>query len=377
MDGQPHEKDDEVPLAVPLLVEDRHTPERADSTGVTVITGYLGAGKTTLVNYILKSQHGKRIAVILNEFGEELGIEKAMINQGLESSLVEEWIELPNGCVCCSVKHSLVQALEQLAERPERFDYILLETTGLANPGSLASVLWVDDELESMIHLNSVITVVDAKNIDHQLHEHKECGKVSEAFLQIAYADVVILNKIDQLCSVVDNFSSKLVMLESDIHQINSLAKIVRSEYCSVDLDDVLHCRAYETKFASRKMLSDLVNTKTLSLCHDLEVSTVCVTENRPVCLDEVKRWLEQLLWEQQDFKILRAKGVLNIGGSEFSHMLQAVQDVYEITPVYAWEEHDVRSNKIVFIGKNLNEENLAMAFRLCTCEEQPAVKSC
>ncbi|MCO5578775.1 hypothetical protein L7F22_032621 [Adiantum nelumboides] len=312
-------EEDEVPLAIPLLEKNRHAPERADSTGVTVITGYLGSGKTTeflgdsvlgdmqretvdtlthlqeeksdftyhasvstwiskadrmnkdffscfrqrptgtmvrglrdslgqlhicpdeilevaslyyetlftsnpltqdvhdardevwsfvrlvvsedmqiaimgpfslqeLVNYILKSQHGKRIAVILNEFGEELGIEKAMINQGQASSLVEEWIDLPNGCVCCSVKHSLVQALEQLAERPERFDYILLETTGLANPGSLASVLWVDDELESTIHLNSVITVVDAKNINRQLREHKESGKVSEAFLQIAYA---------------------------------------------------------------------------------------------------------------------------------------------------------------------------------------------
>ncbi|KAH7352652.1 hypothetical protein KP509_19G056400 [Ceratopteris richardii] len=181
------DEDDAIPLAVPLDYEGEST-SKLESIGITVITGYLGAGKTTLVNYILKSEHGKRIAVILNEFGEELGIEKAMINQGHKSSLVEEWIELPNGCVCCSVKHSLVQALEQLAERPERFDYILLETTGLANPGSLASVLWVDDELESTIHLNSVITVVDAKNFNRQLHGHKEHGEISEAFLQIAYA---------------------------------------------------------------------------------------------------------------------------------------------------------------------------------------------
>ncbi|KAI5063857.1 hypothetical protein GOP47_0020527 [Adiantum capillus-veneris] len=161
-------------------------------------------------------------------------------------------LELPSGCVYCSLKHSLVQALEQLAERPKRFDYIFLETT------TLFSILRVDDELESMIHLNSVIiTAVDAKNIDHQLHEHKECGKVSEAFLQISYVDIVILNKIDQLCSVMDSFTSKLMMLESDIHQSNSLSTIVRSEYCSLDLDDVLHYRAYETKFASRKMLSD------------------------------------------------------------------------------------------------------------------------
>ncbi|MCO5578776.1 hypothetical protein L7F22_032622 [Adiantum nelumboides] len=198
--------------------------------------------------------------------------------------------------------------------------------------------------------------------------------RMDECLTLLKLVDVVILNKIDVLRSEV-GFSSNLNTLESEIHHINSLAKIVQSEYCSVDLDDVLHCRAYDTKFASRKMLSDLVNTKTLSLCHDLEIATVCVTETRSVCLNKVRRWLEQLLWEQQDVKILRAKGILNISASEFSHMLQAVQDVYEITPVYTWEEHDVRSNKIVFIGKNLNEENLARGLRLCSTEEQAAVR--
>lgn len=357
-----------MPLAVPLVLEDGEPVKRVGSTGVTVITGYLGAGKTTLVNHILRSEHGKRIAVILNEFGEELGIEKAMINQGQESSLVEEWIELPNGCVCCSVKHSLVQALEQLAERPQRFDYILLETTGLANPGSLASVLWVDDELESTIHLNSVITVVDAKNFNYQLHEHKESGKISEAFLQIAYADVVILNKIDGLQMKDDSSASKLNEIENEIHQINSLAKIVRSVHCSVDLNDILDIRAYDSKSACKEMLLDLPGTN--RSFHDLEVATVCVTESGSVCLDKVKEWLEQLLWEQQEFEILRAKGVLNVYGSEFSHMLQAVRDVYEIIPVHAWEDNDIRSNKVVFIGKNLNAESLGESFRTCSYQK-------
>ncbi|KAL0296857.1 UNVERIFIED_CONTAM: COBW domain-containing protein 1 [Sesamum radiatum] len=138
-----------------------HRPDFAEAppVGVTVITGYLGAGKSTLVNYILNGQHRKRIAVILNEFGEEIGVERAMINEGEGGALVEEWVELANGCICCTVKHSLVQALEQLVQRKERFDHILLETTGLANPAPLASVLWLDEQLESDVRLDSIITV--------------------------------------------------------------------------------------------------------------------------------------------------------------------------------------------------------------------------
>ncbi|TYH91123.1 hypothetical protein ES332_A13G095900v1 [Gossypium tomentosum] len=158
------------------------------SVGVTVITGYLGAGKSTLVNYILNAQHGKRIAVILNEFGEEIGVERAMINEGESGALVEEWVELANGCVCCTVKHSLVQALEQLVQMKKKLDHILLETTGLANPAPLASVLWLDDQLESSVKLDSIVTVVDAKNLRFQLNRHCDSSSFPEAFLQIAFA---------------------------------------------------------------------------------------------------------------------------------------------------------------------------------------------
>ncbi|KAF5187154.1 Cobw-domain-containing protein [Thalictrum thalictroides] len=139
----------------------RNEEDADDSVGVTIITGYLDSGKSTLVNYILNAQHGMKIVVILNEFGDEIGIERAMINEGDGDggAIVEEWVELANGCVCCTVKkHSLVQALEQLIQRKDRLDHILLETTGLANPAPLASVIWLDDQLESAVKLDSIIT---------------------------------------------------------------------------------------------------------------------------------------------------------------------------------------------------------------------------
>ncbi|CAN1295663.1 Zinc-regulated GTPase metalloprotein activator 1 [Linum perenne] len=167
-------EEDNPPVAVEITSSGNPPISQAHddtlSVGVTVITGYLGSGKSTLVNYILNAKHGKRIAVILNEFGEEIGVERAMINEGDGGALVEEWVELANGCICCTVKHSLVQALEQLVQMKERWeseriwlmcrlDHILIETTGLANPAPLASILWLDDQLESAVKLDSIITV--------------------------------------------------------------------------------------------------------------------------------------------------------------------------------------------------------------------------
>ncbi|GFY88714.1 cobalamin biosynthesis CobW-like protein [Actinidia rufa] len=156
----------------------------------------------------------KRIAVILNEFGAEIGVERAMINEGDGGALVEEWVELANWCICCTVKHSLVQALEQLVQRKERLDHILLETTGLAYPAPLASILWLDDQLESAVKLDSIVT------------------------------DVVILNKVDLVSS--EDTGSALEELEKEIRNINSLANIIRSVRCQVDLLKILNCRAYD-----------------------------------------------------------------------------------------------------------------------------------
>ncbi|XP_059447278.1 uncharacterized protein LOC132178762 isoform X1 [Corylus avellana] len=372
-----NDDEEEAPLAVqieeslepyPHEQSNSRRPENEDiCVGVTVITGYLGAGKSTLVNHILNSQHGKRIAVILNEFGEEIGVERAMINEGDGGALVEEWVELANGCICCNVKHSLVQALEQLVQRKEKLDHILLETTGLANPAPLASVLWLDDQLESAVRLDSIITVVDAKNLRFQLNERKVLSSFPEAFLQIAFADVVILNKVDLVSA--EGCEGVLEELVKEIHNINSLASIIRSVRCQVDLPKLLNCRAYDATHATH-LEALLEESRSLSTgdLHDSGVRTLCISEPRQVDLDKVRLWLEEILWDKKyGMEVYRCKGVLSIQNSDQLHTLQAVREIYEIVPSRKWKGEESQMNKIVFIGHNLNEDVLTDSFSNCT----------
>ncbi|KAJ6768384.1 COBW DOMAIN-CONTAINING PROTEIN 1-RELATED [Salix koriyanagi] len=330
-------EEDDAPLAVeleetvPVQPSSSHAKQLQGEdvpVGVTVITGYLGSGKSTLVNHILSTQHGKRIAVILNEFGEEIGVERAMINEGEDGALVEEWVELDNGCVCCTVKHSLVQALEQLVQMKERLDHILLETTGLANPAPLASVLWLDDQLEAAVKLDSIITVVDAKNLHYQLNELQNSSSFPEAFHQIAFADVIILNKIDLVSSG----------------------------------------GAYDSKhFGHLEVL--LEESKSLSTgdLHDSRVRTLCICEPQKVDLDKVRLWVEEILWDKKDgMDVYRCKGILHVRNSDELHTLQAVRELYDIVPARRWRSDENQTNKIVFIGHNLKEDVLIDSFKGC-----------
>ncbi|OMO93409.1 hypothetical protein CCACVL1_06500 [Corchorus capsularis] len=362
------DEEEEPPLAIqidqtvgePSQSSSEQPPYDNVSVGVTVITGYLGAGKSTLVNYILNAQHGKRIAVILNEFGEEIGVERAMINEGESGALVEEWVELANGCVCCTVKHSLVQALEQLVQMKKRLDHILLETTGLANPAPLASVLWLDDQLESSVKLDSIVTVVDAKNLRFQLNTHRDSTKFPEAFLQIAFADVVILNKVDLVSS--EGSEGAVEDLEKEIRSINSLANIVRSVRCQVDLSLILNRQAYDATHASHleALLEESKSIPSKDL-HDSGVRTLCINQTEAVDLNKVRLWIEEILWEKKyGMDVYRCKGVLSIQNSDNLHTLQAVREIYEIVPARQWRKEEKQMNRIVFIESLYPRRQLA-----------------
>ncbi|XP_072050817.1 uncharacterized protein [Amphiura filiformis] len=223
--------EDECPELVPVSTK---------KIPVTLITGFLGAGKTTLLNYIVTEQHNKKIAVILNEFGEGSAIEKSM-SVGQSGELYEEWLELRNGCLCCSVKDNGVKAIENLMTKRGKFDYILLETTGLADPGPIASIFWLDDELGSDIYLDGIVTVVDAKYGLQHLEEVKPDGVVNEAVRQVALADLILVNKID----LVDQ--AYLHKVTDHIRSINSLGKLVETQKSKLNLEHILDLHAYDS----------------------------------------------------------------------------------------------------------------------------------
>ena len=195
---------------------------------VTILTGFLGSGKTTLLNRILSEEHGKRIAVIENEYGE-VGIDQALVIDA-----EEEIFEMSNGCICCTVRGDLIRVLGNLMKRRDKFDYVLVETTGLADPGPVAQTFFMDDEISAEYSLDGIVTLVDAYHIDQQL------GRSDESTEQIAFADVVVLNKTDLING------DGLDGLESRLRDMNRMAKIIRSENANVPVDSVLNLSAFK-----------------------------------------------------------------------------------------------------------------------------------
>ena len=190
---------------------------------VTILTGYLGSGKTTLLNKILSEEHGKRIAVIENEYGE------VGIDQGLVINADEEVFEMSNGCICCTVRGDLIRVLGNLMKRRDKFDYVLVETTGLADPGPVAQTFFMDDEIRDEFTLDGIVTLIDAAHIDQQLERSNESSE------QVAFADVLILNKSDLVPE------ESLVKLESRLRDMNTMARVVRSTQAEVPVETVLN----------------------------------------------------------------------------------------------------------------------------------------
>eukprot|EP00210_Caulerpa_lentillifera_P001515 g1453.t1 len=262
-------------------------PESSSPVPITLITGYLGAGKSTLINYVLTAHHGYRIAVIVNEYGDSAGIEKSIIHSSdTVQCEVTDWLEFANGCICCSVKSDFVTGLEGLLQcGKNRFDYVFIETTGLANPGPIASALWTDVELESSVFLDSIITVVDSMNIVRQLNRMPVEGasRANEAQQQLAYADLILLNKVD-LVSVED-----LVRIEGVIRTMNSTAEIQKTQKCSIDLDRILNRNAFISKELTLPNDGKRVASKELDLeYHSCQVGTFSVFLEMSIDLEKL-----------------------------------------------------------------------------------------
>lgn len=313
---------------VPLLVDTGDEPEepRGPAVPVTIVTGYLGSGKSTLLKNITSQETGKRIAIILNEFGDSADIEKSLtVTQ--ENEEVEEWLELPNGCMCCTAKDAGVAAIESLMTRSGKFDYVILETSGIADPAPIANMFWLDDALQSGLRLDGVVTVVDAVNILRSLSEpHSVAG------LQCACADILIVNKCD-LVSAQD-----LEEVTKRIKELNRAARIITSEYSQVESSVLLDINAYNEADVSRIPQGH-------SHGHG-DVTTICV---RPlISVGEIERRLQSLLWENAvpDTEVLRVKGKLI--EEDKTLIVQGVREVYDMIEV----PKENGDSKLVLIGR-------------------------
>mmetsp|Transcript_4639 Transcript_4639/g.6870 ORF Transcript_4639/g.6870 Transcript_4639/m.6870 type:complete len:458 (-) Transcript_4639:1921-3294(-) len=433
--------DDEIPMLVNL--DDKNHSDPPPPIPVTILSGFLGSGKSTLVKFILNSpNHGKRIAIIENEFADsgsssdqqQLTVETMIVKDGMtNANLAASFIELPNGCICCTVKDSLVSTLEALIERTSfstnnSIDYIIIESSGMANPGGLASIFWLDGALESRIRLDGIVTCVDAKHIRAQLIDTMDEGE--EAAQQIAYADRIILNKLD----LIDVEES---VLENIITAINPTAPLLKTKFCEVpDLSWILDANCFDIERAKdhqeeldnlsdhchhpKECNQDCLHHSHQTHRHTSNITTVVLHSQGSVDMQLIKKWMAQILWTDQgsdesessskkaeyaklphgrkskelSIKIMRVKGILSVLSDCYAndddnatmevsqaatatmddrldrrkHVVQAVHDLWEIQPCETlfFDENEERHCKIIIIGRFLDEESLRDGFQKC-----------
>jgi len=338
---------------------------------VTVLTGYLGAGKTTLLNRILTESHGKRYAVIVNEFGE-IGIDNDLI---VESD--EEIYEMNNGCICCTVRGDLIRVVEGLMRRPGRFDAIIVETTGLADPVPVAQTFFMDDDVRAKTQLDAVVALVDAKHLPLRLKDSREAED------QLAFADVVLLNKTDLVTPEEVN------RIEQVIRVINPSARIYHTERSNVDLSKILDLGAFDLDRALENDPQFLEHGHEDHVCgpdcdhdhdhdhhghdhhdhgpspiHDVTVQSISL---RGGAMNPKKffPWIEKIT-QVQGPNILRLKGIIAFDQDDERYVVQGVHMIIEGNHQRAWKEGEKRESKLVFIGRELDRKKIEDSFRAC-----------
>jgi G3E family GTPase len=328
----------------------------ARKASVIIVTGFLGAGKTTLINRILTADHGRRIAVIVNEFGA-VGIDHHLL---LSSD--QEVVQMNNGCVCCTVRGDLMRSLFQLMEHRSKFDTVVIETTGLAEPAPVAQSLYGDEQFRREFTLAGVVTVVDAKYISDQLEQSAESCE------QVAFADLILLNKIDLATP------EQLDETEQTIASLNRVAKVHRTRHSEMDLAPILDVASASQDLSEK--IDQLAHHDAHDHDHDhhhahnhvrhlQDISTVCIAEPGDLDANKVSRWFRSLLSESAA-GIMRMKGILNLRGDPDQFLFQGVHNDFEGKPGRAWSAGEERLNRLVFIGRKLDQERITQGFASC-----------
>ena len=336
-----------------------------DKIPVTVLTGYLGAGKTTLLNRILSEPHGRRYAVIVNEFGE-IGIDNELV-VGAD----EEVFEMNNGCICCTVRGDLIRIIEGLMKRKGTFDAIIVETTGLADPAPVAQTFFVDPDVQNLARLDAVVTVADAKWLAARLRD------APEAKNQIAFADVIVLNKTDLVSP------AELREVEARIRAINPYAKLHRAQRCDVAIADLLERKAFdldrimeiEPEFlhvddhdhdhADHDHDHHHAHGDGLKHYHDEHMQSISLRLDGDVDPDKFMPWITELT-QTQGPNILRCKGIVAFSGEPRRFVFQGVHMMLDGEPQREWRPEETRNSKVVFIGRDLKEEDIRKGFLAC-----------
>src|SRR5690348_4230871 len=352
-----------------------NSPAASEKIPVTVLTGYLGAGKTTLLNRILSEPHGKKFAVIVNEFGE-IGIDNDLV-----VNADEEVFEMNNGCICCTVRGDLVRIIDGLMRRKGKFDAIIVETTGLADPAPVAQTFFVDEAVGARTKLDAVVTVADAKWLKDRLKD------APEAKNQIAFADVIVLNKTDLVSA------DELRDVEGHIRAINPYATLHRAQRSNVRIEDVLGRNAFdldrildiEPKFLDNDEHAHDHDHHHhghdhhghdhhhhgdghghgLKHYHDEDMQSVSLRSERPLNPDKFFPWVQDLVAKDGP-KILRCKGILSFKDDPERFVFQGVHMILDGDHQRPWAPDETRDSRAVFIGRNLPEEKIRAGFEAC-----------
>ena len=327
---------------------------------VTVLTGFLGSGKTTLLNHILTStEHEMKFAVIENEFGD-VGIDENILVESSEESI----IEVMNGCICCTVRGDLTDLLKKMHERIKDFDGVLIETTGLADPAPVAQTFFVDDDIVDKYKLDGIITVADAKHIIQHLDEEKPEGVENESVEQIAFADRIMLNKIDLVSE------EELEEVESKIKSINRFAPMYHTENSIIDPVNLINIGSFDLE-KTLEMDPEFLDTEAEHE-HDDRVTSTSSKFEGALNVNKLERWIGELMQTKGE-DLFRYKGVLAVKGMDQKFVFQGVHMLFgggfssEVPP---WKEGETRECRFVFIGRDLDHEELQQGLMDCKAEE-------